>query len=238
VRTESCAAPISVLLVSRDSTDIGLVTEAMSKFGISVTRSGEMEALELVRCQKFDAAVVDFDVPFAGMILDQLRTSASSKTAVTFAIVNSKSGTSSASKVGASFLLQKPLSPELVYRTLQAAYGMILQERRRYFRCPIIVPVTLHQATSTQQISGHTVNVSQSGLALSTPVALNPGTLVSMHFKLPQLACAIAAEGVVRWYRESNAGILFLALDPGSHSELCEWLSKRLEAVLKPVTQE
>ena len=237
METESSMAPISALLVSRDLMDIGLVTEAMSKFGISVTRSAEMEALELVKCQKFDAAVLDFNIPHAGMILNQLRTSSSNKTAVTFAIVNSKSGSSFALNVGASFLLQKPLSPELVYRTLQAAYGMILQERRRYFRCPIVVPVTL-RGTGTQQIAGHTVNISQSGLALSTPVRLNPGTLVSIHFKLPQLACAIAAEAVVRWYNEPNAGILFIGLHPSSRSELCEWLSRRIEAFLKPGAQE
>jgi len=229
--TESSPSPISVLLVSPDSAESGLVTEAMRKFGISVTHSLETEALDLVKRQKFEAAVVDFNVPLASMILEQLRGSPSNKTAVTFAIVNGKSGVSSL-KVRASFLLQRPLSPSLVYRTLQAAYGIILQERRRYFRCPILVPVTLQQGSETEKIYAHSVNISQNGLAVSAPVPLSPGTPVAVQFKLPQLASAIAAEAAVRWYRNGNAGLLFLSLDSSLRIELSEWLSKRMEAFL------
>jgi CheY-like chemotaxis protein len=229
--TESSASPISVLLVCRDSSEIALIKEAMRKFGISVTHSVETEALELVKHNKFEAAVIDFNFPLADMILEQLRGSPSNKTAVTFAIVNGKSGISS--KLRASFVLHRPLTPSLMYRTLQAAYGMILQERRRYFRCPIIVPVTLRQ--ESEKLSAHTVNVSQNGLALSTPVPLSPGTSVAVDFKLPQLASAISANAAVCWYRDGKAGLLFLFLDPSSRSELLEWLSKRMEAFSRPV---
>jgi CheY-like chemotaxis protein len=234
VMTESSPSPISVLLVSRDSAEIGLITDAMRKFGISVTHSVETEALDLVKRQKFEAAIVDFNVPLAAMILEQLRGAPSNKTAVTFAIVNGKSGASSL-KVRASFVLHRPLSPSLMYRTLQAAYGMILQERRRYFRCPIIVPVTLQQRSETQKVSAHSVNISQNGLALSTPVPLSSGIAVAVQFKLPQLASAIAADAAVRWYRDGQAGLLFLSLDSTLRTELSEWLSKRMEAFLRPV---
>jgi len=70
----------------------------MRKFGISVRHSVETEALDLVKYQKFEAAVVDFNVPLASMILDQLHGSASNKTAVTFAILNGKSGRASSLK--------------------------------------------------------------------------------------------------------------------------------------------
>jgi CheY-like chemotaxis protein len=231
--TESSPPPISVLLVCGDSSEIALIKEAMRKFGISVTHSVETEALDLVKRQKFEAAIVDFNVPLAAMILEQLRGSPSNKTAVTFAIVNGKSGV--ASKVRASFVLHRPLSPSLMYRTLQAAYGMILQERRRYFRCPIIVPVTLQQRSETQKVSAHSVNISQNGLALSTPVPLSSSIAVAVQFKLPQLASAIAADAAVRWYRDGQAGLLFLSLDSTLRSELSEWLSKRMEAFLRPV---
>jgi CheY-like chemotaxis protein len=235
VMTESSPSPISVLLVCRDSAEISLITEAMRKFGISVTHSVETEALDLVQRQKFEAAVVDFNVPVASMILDQLRGSPSNKTAVTFAIVDGKSGSVSSLKVRASFLLHRPLSPSLMYRTLQAAYGMILQERRRYFRCPIVVPVIFQQGSQSEKISAHTVNISQNGLALSTPVPLSPGTSAAVQFRLPQLASTIGAEAAVRWYRNGNAGLLFLSLDSSLRTELSEWLSKRMEAFLRPI---
>ena len=235
--TELSSSPISVLLACRDSNDTALITEAMKKFGVSVTHSAETEALELVQREKFEAAVVDFNIPVAPTILDELRRSPSNKTAVTFAIVNGKSGAVSTLKVRASFLLQRPLSAPLLYRTLQAAYGMMLQERRRYFRCPIVVPVTLQLGAETAKISAHTVNVSQNGLAVNTPVALNAGDAIALQFKLPQLASVISGNAAVRWYREGRAGLLFLDVNTSLRAELCEWLSKRLEAFLRPPQQ-
>jgi len=112
---------------------------------------------------------------------------------------------------------------------------MILQERRRYFRCPIVVPVTLQKGAESEKTSAHSVNISQNGLAVSTPVPLGPGTSVAAQFKLPQLPPTIAAEAAVRWYRDGKAGLLFLSLDPSLRSELSEWLSRRMEAFLRPV---
>lgn len=231
---EASPSAISVLLVSRDSAEAALISEAMRKFGIYVTHLDDGEALNLVRYQKFEAAVVDFDTPLAAMILEQLRESPSNKTAITFAIVNHRPASTFSLKVRATFVLQRPLNPNLIYRTLQAAYGMILQERRRYFRCPITVPVTSQQVSETKKISAHTVNISQNGVALSTPVPLTKGDLVAVQFKLPQMAAAIAAEAAVRWYRDGRTGLLFLSLDPSARIELSEWLSKRMEAFLRP----
>src|SRR6184192_73094 len=112
--TESSLS-ISVLLVCRDSAETSLITEVMRKFGISVRHSVETEALDLVKYQKFEAVVVDFNVPFASMILDQLHGSTSNKTAVTVAILNGKSGRASSLKVRASTVLHRPLSPSLMY---------------------------------------------------------------------------------------------------------------------------
>jgi CheY-like chemotaxis protein len=231
---EASPSTISVLLVSRDSAETALISEAMTKFGVYVMHLADAEAVDFVKCHKFEAAVVDFDSPLAGMILEQLRESPSNKTAITFAIVNRRLTPASSLKVRATFVLEKPLTASLIYRTLQAAYGMILQERRRYFRCPITVPVAVQRRSETK-ISAHTVNISQNGLALSTPVTLTKGDLVSVQFKLPQMAAPIAAEAAVRWYRDGRAGLLFLSLDPNARTELSEWLSKRMEAFLRPV---
>jgi hypothetical protein len=94
--------------------------------------------------------------------------------------------------------------------------------------------VTLQQGSETKKISAHTVNISQNGVALSTPVPLTKGDLVAVQFNLPQMAAAIAAEAAVRWYRDGRTGLLFLSLDPSARIELSEWLSKRMEAFLRP----
>ena len=94
------------------------------------------------------------------------------------------------------------------------------------------MPVTLQQGSETEKIYAQSVNISQNGLAVSTPIPLSPGTTVAVQFKLPQLASAIVGEAAVCWYRNGNAGLLFLSLDSSLRIELSEWLSKRMEAFL------
>jgi hypothetical protein len=60
----------------------------------------------------------------------------SNRTAVAFAITSSSVETAYALKAGLSFALDRPLTFESLRHTLQAAYGMIVRERRRYFRYP------------------------------------------------------------------------------------------------------
>jgi hypothetical protein len=40
-------------------------------------------------------------------------------------------------------ILGDNISTQSIRSTLKPAYGLILRERRRYFRCPISIPVTI-----------------------------------------------------------------------------------------------
>jgi hypothetical protein len=102
---------------------------------------GGKAAISLLTRRKVDAVIVDFQLrEQAGVIMDEVRLSASNRTAVTFAIGGGDVDATAAFRKRAGFVFGRPLSPQSIRNTLKPAYGLILRERRRYFRCPISNP--------------------------------------------------------------------------------------------------
>ena len=167
-----------------------------------------------------------------------MRGSASNRTAITFAITSSSAETTYALKAGSSFALERPLTPDSIRRTLKAAYGLIVRERRRYFRYPVSVPAAASRKGESD-VFGRTVNISERGVALSTSAPLMPGTEVTIQFTLTNPQLAITADCKVCWHNDKGqSGLLFLFLPSNLSSELQAWLARRLEEQLPdPVTR-
>jgi hypothetical protein len=109
----------------------------------------------------------------SGLILDEVRFSPSNQKAVTFAISGSDAeGTEFRKR--SEFVFERPLSAKSIRSTLRPAYGLILRERRRYFRCPVSIPVAILRR-SKPEVRCDSVNISEGGMALSTIVPLNTG---------------------------------------------------------------
>ena len=93
--------------------------------------------------QKFEAVIVDLALDQAGEILEQVRLSPFNRTAVTFAIITPQEPGSveiQQDQIRPNFVLEKPLTANSVGRTLKVAFGSIVRERRRSFRCPVRFP--------------------------------------------------------------------------------------------------
>jgi DNA-binding NtrC family response regulator len=138
-----------VLIVSRDFVASRQISEAMQENGLSVEACVDLaSAFEGLNRRKCEAIVVDFSFGHnATHFIHEIRNSASNRTVVTFAITNDQEEASLALKQGFSFVLERPLRAESIARTLRVAYGMIVRERRRYFRYPIVVPAVLQRNT-------------------------------------------------------------------------------------------
>ena len=221
------------LLVSADVGTIRTFSHALQEFCITPDVCGEVpEAIRRLSCQKFDAVFVDLKLGGpSGTILDEVHQSASNRTAVTFAISGDDAALSAASRKRSSFVFEKPVSHQSIRRTLRSAYGMILRERRRYFRCPVALPVVIRRKHSSE-VRGESLNLSQGGMAMSTPTALTPGELVQVQFTLPDHASACLAEGTIRWSRMGHIGVHFSSIPQDCESELQDWLSRKLEEIL------
>jgi CheY-like chemotaxis protein len=224
----------TALVVSGDLIAIAQVRESLRQLAMSAEVCGDVsEALRLLARQKFEAVLVDLGLgESATKVFEQVRLSSANRTAVTFALSTRKEEAGAAFKSGSNFVLQRPLSADSLTQTFKVAYGMIVREKRRYFRYPVVVPATIEPEGSSQ-LSGETVNVSEHGIALSLPIPLAVGVEGRVQFTLPDFPSPIAAGSRVCWSNQSGqAGLLFLSVAANDQSELQHWLSRRLEQQL------
>src|ERR1017187_7604729 len=141
------------LLVSADPVTIRHFSHALEELSIAPDVCQEVPtAVGLLNRRKFDAVIVDLQLgEQSGLILDEARSSPSNQTAVTF-LISSGDAEGAAFRKRSEFVFERPLSAESIRSTLKPGYGLILRERRRYFRCPVSVPVTI-----LRQGTGNTV---------------------------------------------------------------------------------
>ena len=221
-----------VLVVSNDKVTIAQLNQSMAKLAMSPEICGEIPtALGLLNSRKFEAVTVDFKLGAqANAIIEKIRLSPSNRTAVIFAISDSDAETAAAYKAGSNFVLRRPLTPDSIDRNMKVAYGLIVRERRRYFRCPIEIPAIISKPDA--EIRGKTVNISEGGIAISTAVPLGAGVNVQVEFTLPGHKSRFVVGAAVCWCKDTYLGLQFTALSPQVSSELQEWLARRLEESL------
>ncbi len=221
------------LLVSADPTTIQQFSLALRDLSISPDACQDAASASLLlKSRKFDAVIVDLQLGGqSGQILDEVRLSSSNRTAVTFGISNNDAGATAVFRQKSQFVFERPLSSQSINKTLKPAYGLILRERRRYFRYPVSIPVIL-QRESGEEIHCNSVNISGGGMALSTQASLLPGESVRVQFILPDHEAQFFAESTLCWSKTGSFGIRFVAVSDEHMSELQTWLSEKLEETL------
>jgi uncharacterized protein (TIGR02266 family) len=222
-----------VLLVSNDAIAIEQLTDSMQRFALFTEQRSEVStALERLNRAKFEAVIVDLRLGSqAEAVLEGVRHSPSNKHAVVFTVSDSEVETTGAFRAGSTFVLRRPLSAASIDVSLKAAYGLIVRERRRYFRCPVEVPVAILRA-AMQTVHGRTVNVSEGGMSINTITSLRPGNPVQLQFVLPGNAFQFELEATVRWAKEQGMGLQFTSSSRHRTAKLQEWLSRRLEETI------
>lgn len=223
--------PLDSLLLSQDPELVRVVRPTLEKLSIDVEVCHEArKATDILISEKFDAVIVDCDDLKGGLeVLQGLRATPSNKNSVTFAVLNGhRTTTQEAFGMGANFVLQKPISALNASRCFNAALSFMVRERRRYFRHPVKMQVTimigdkLMKATST--------NLSESGIALLLHEALPKGVVPRLQFTLPGTKTNFDVEAEVVWADlKSRAGLRFQNLPKSAQEQLESWLDERLE---------
>jgi CheY-like chemotaxis protein len=221
------------LLVSADPITIEQFNHALQELSISPDVCQEAPAsIRLLNCRKYDAVIVDLQLgEQSGRVLDEVRLSPSNRTAVTFAISGSDAEATAVFRKKAAFVFERPLSAESIRSTLKPAFGLILRERRRYFRYPVAIPVTILRQ-SMPEICCYSVNISEQGMAMSTFVPLTAGDDVRIQFTLPDHKVPFLAESTICWWKTGHLGVRFVSLSRKHQYELQDWLLEKLEETL------
>ena len=221
---------LEALVVSRDPDTLRVLRSALGKLDVTVeVCTGTEAASEILGAKKFDAIIIDCDDMHGGIgVLQQVRKERSNKTSVTFAILNGVTDVRTVFQMGAGFVLQKPITITNALRSFHAAYGLMHRERRRYFRLPVEIPVTLTFGRS-QEIKVTASNLSEGGMAVQGATGL-PSEVVRVQFALPGTDITLSPKAELAWSDASGrGGIRFLELTANAREQLENWLLQKME---------
>ncbi|MFZ0300857.1 MAG: PilZ domain-containing protein [Candidatus Sulfotelmatobacter sp.] len=225
----------TALIVCKDARARQLITESLRPLAIRSEICEEVSAaVRLLDKQKFEAVIVDLHLGEGAMlVMEKLRFSRANRTAVTFAIAAEDGARTPRIKLDSTFVLPRPLSADSISQILRAAYGLVVRERRRYFRCPLAVPVLVRARQPEEEFLGQTVNISEGGIAISTRTMPDPALSTAVRFSLPGRSSQLFSETRVRWSGQQGlVGLEFQSLAAPQKSELQEWLAHKLEETL------
>ena len=232
----SSAAEIRALVVTRDTSLTATFTDISREFGISAQKSkssngGVPDELSL---SKYEALVIDFEtVPQTIPIFTTIRQSPANRNAVVFAVVGSPDSRQRARDQGATFVLERPLEGEGIRRVLQAAYGMMTSERRRYFRCTTEISVRLVR-DSGEELACKTINISSNGMAVSGSASFKTGEKLHIALILPGSDSQVRARVTVMWDdKHGKTGLSVECANSQMQRELDTWLDTQFQPTLK-----
>ncbi|MGA9544005.1 MAG: PilZ domain-containing protein [Candidatus Sulfotelmatobacter sp.] len=227
-------AAATALIVCKDARARQLIIESLRPLAIRSESCEEVSAAALLLDkQKFEAVIVDLHLGEGAMlVMEKLRFSRANRTAVTFAIAAEGGARTPRIKLDSTFVLPRPLSADSITQILRAAYGLVVRERRRYFRCPLAVPAFV-RAQQPEEFLCQTVNISEGGVAISTRTMPDPELSTAVRFSLPERSSQLFSETKVCWRgQEGLVGLEFQSLAAPQKSELQEWLARKLDETL------
>jgi CheY-like chemotaxis protein len=184
---------------------------------------------QILLSRKFDGVVIDCDDLEDGLgMLRDIRKAPSNHSSVAFAIVNKATSATQAFNLGANFVLQKPIEPINASRCFSAAIGLMMRERRRYFRVPVSLPVTLILGEG-EQVKTKATNLSEGGMAADLPQTFS-SSITKVQFTLPGVGHTINSKAELAWADGAGkGGIKFIDLPQVSRNHLERWLLGQIE---------
>jgi CheY-like chemotaxis protein len=220
---------LEALVLSRDPQVLDTVGRVLDDANIELqVCSTADEALHVLDQRKYDTLMVDCDdVPGALDVLRQLRKGKANKSCIAFALVNGRTTVSIAFEMGANFALDKPVSAERVTRSVKAAQGLILRERRQHRRHLVTATGAIVVDESTELPVG-VVSISEGGVSIECARQLDRGGAARLRIVLPDANQQLELKGEIVWSdTDGRAGIRFQVLPIETKRELDEWLERR-----------
>jgi CheY-like chemotaxis protein len=182
-------------------------------------------ARDYVAWRKVDGIVVDLSLPGALELIRRVRGASPNRFSAIFACIGSPRETQVAIDAGANFVLHRPLLPDKIARVLNAATDLMVAEKRRHLRHPLMVPVELRM--KEREVESTMSNLSEGGMAIWSLYYYAPGSAIQFAFEIP-FGGLIRGEGDVAWTNADGlAGIRFRTLSDQASAHLSAWIARR-----------
>lgn len=222
---------LEALLLSQDREVVRVIHRVLGDLDVIFEDCTSMErGAEVLHSRKFDAVLIDCDdLHGAPEVLKQVRKETSNRSAIVFAIINGVTSVRAAFDLGANFVLDKPLTVERVSRSLRAAHGLMMRERRRYFRQPVEMPIVI-TAQSGAEIHAGATNLSEGGMAVQSAQAIPTAGPMRVRFTLPGTRVTIEARAEIAWTDGARqSGLRFQHIHQTAREDMERWLAERVE---------
>lgn len=221
---------LEFLLVCDDYATLTAITGGVKKYGAKLAMVPSADAArEYLDRRKIDGVFVDMKIPNGLSLLEAIRRGPSNSKVAIFACVGSAGESTSTLNAGANFLLKKPLTVDGVALNIGIAKEVMLRDRRRYFRHPVNLPVTLIEGGIEQHAK--ITNLSEGGMAVRWVKNVKHKAGIDFVFELG-FGALIEGKGLAAWTSgEGMAGIQFHTLLGAGRSNLESWLIAREQLV-------
>lgn len=231
-----------ILVLEGDEPTLALVESTLLRMGAEPRglASGQ-EGARLIEQEKFDGAFIDWDnLDLGGKELTRLVRRSSSNSQIPIAMFTAGSDMrviADAFQAGVTLYLSKPFGPRELERLLNASRGTMLEERRRYQRVILTVPVICEwgKKRGYKRITGRSVNISSSGMLMRLFPQPEGGTAVTVDLILPKSNNTLKLEGVVvRTGGSRQVAIQFSRLTPAQRDSLEDFVSSEDSQPVEP----
>lgn len=219
-----------ILVVEPDAALLRQLEAAIKLVGAEPTcLSSGRDAAIIANKKKFEGAFIDWDTPeFGGEQLTKMIRRSKSNSTIPIAMLTSNADTKAIAagfKAGATFFLAKPFGAQEITRLLNVSRGAMLEERRRYLRVPVKMGVLCKWGGKT--LTGHSVDISASGLLMTLAPPPEMGAKLALEFELPRSRKAIEVDAeVTRVDAGHHIAVRFLKLTPEQREEIMKYTSR------------
>jgi CheY-like chemotaxis protein len=217
---------LTSLLVCSDDRALRILRNVLGELEIHVEHCADtVSAAKKLAQHSFEAVIIDCKDECSFGLLKSVRSGQQNRKSVAIAIIDARTNLQTAFKLGANFVVYKPISTEKAKSSFRAARALLKRERRRSGRLEVNIPAYFRFQ------DGEGEQASISGLSeggLSVRLASSPGKksgVIAFSFALPDTTTVIEATGMIAWQdSRCRVGIQFATLSDTSHHSLKEWL--------------
>ena len=217
------------LLFSSDTHVLGVMNQILDTFAIKTEVCSELDsALDAVTHRRLDTVIVDWNgVHDPNRVVCAARKSSPNSNSTIVAMVDQGSE-AHALLAGANFMIHKPMDLNHARRCMRAAYGTMLQNRRRSARVAVDIPVVV-RVVGGERFEAKISDISIGGLALQCNEPLELDQKVTALFTLSGTTGLIYLSGaVVNRDGKGRAGIRFSFIPDEDLALLQTWLASEL----------
>jgi len=185
---------LTSLLVCSDDRAVRILRNVLGELEIHVEHCADtVSAANKLAQHSFEAVIIDCNDERSFGLLKSVRSGQQNRKSVAIAIIDAHTNLQTVFKLGANFVVYKPISTEKAKSSFRAARALLKRERRRSVRLEVNIPAYFRFQ------DGEGEQASISGLSeggLSVRLASLPGKkhgLIAFSFALPDTTTVIEA---------------------------------------------